>query len=208
MRCPLSSTAGSPTPESPRRHAPPAERRAQILAAALECFSEKGYHAATMDDLVRASGLSKGSLYWHFRNKDDVFLALFDAFNAEILGALQDVLDQDAPALARLRRFGEILVAALGSEGERLGAWIGFFAHPRARERLAEVYRTSRRLLTELLAGGVASGELRDLPSDGMAAALTAAIEGLFLQAMVDPAFDLRDHWESVWEMIRKGIER
>jgi AcrR family transcriptional regulator len=38
------------------------ERRAQILEAAVSCIAAKGFHAATMDDLARASGLSKGSL--------------------------------------------------------------------------------------------------------------------------------------------------
>ena len=39
-----------------------------------------------MDDLVRASGLSKGSLYWHFHSKEEVFTALFDSFVAELYG--------------------------------------------------------------------------------------------------------------------------
>ena len=64
----------------PRTRRPAEERRAQILEAALQCFASKGFHTATMDDLVRASGLSKGSLYWHFESKEQVFLALFDAF--------------------------------------------------------------------------------------------------------------------------------
>ncbi len=61
-------------PGSDRRR--PAEvRRAQILDAAQRCFGAKGYHAATMDDLVRASGLSKGSLYWHFRSRSSMVAA-------------------------------------------------------------------------------------------------------------------------------------
>ena len=43
-----------------RRRAPPAERREQILTAALRCFAEHGYHTATMDHLSREAGLSKG----------------------------------------------------------------------------------------------------------------------------------------------------
>ncbi len=45
------------------------ERRNEILGAALEVFIEKGYDKASMDDIVRASGLSKGTLYWYFKNK-------------------------------------------------------------------------------------------------------------------------------------------
>ena len=44
-----------------------AERRQQILSAAMTCFIAKGYHRATMDDIVVESGLSKGTLYWYFK---------------------------------------------------------------------------------------------------------------------------------------------
>jgi len=53
-----------------------AERRQQILSAAMNCFLAKGYHRATMDDIVAESGLSKGTLYWYFKSKKELFLAL------------------------------------------------------------------------------------------------------------------------------------
>src|SRR5207253_5988757 len=45
-------------------------------AAALEVFAGKGYHRAIVDDIVRASGTSKGAVYHHFPNKEAVFVAL------------------------------------------------------------------------------------------------------------------------------------
>ncbi|MBW2372794.1 MAG: helix-turn-helix transcriptional regulator, partial [Deltaproteobacteria bacterium] len=70
-----------------RRRASPEARRAQILEAALRCFSEKGYHEATMDDLAREAGLSKGSLYWHFKSKAQVFAGLLAAYTLELFQA-------------------------------------------------------------------------------------------------------------------------
>lgn len=43
-------------------------------------FARKGYHRAIVDDIVRASGTSKGAVYHHFANKEAVFLALVDDF--------------------------------------------------------------------------------------------------------------------------------
>ncbi|MDX1599965.1 MAG: helix-turn-helix domain-containing protein, partial [Anaerolineales bacterium] len=48
------------------------DRVDQILDAALRLFAREGFHAASMDDLVAESGLSKGSLYWYFESKDDI----------------------------------------------------------------------------------------------------------------------------------------
>ncbi|MCB0020591.1 MAG: helix-turn-helix transcriptional regulator, partial [Anaerolineales bacterium] len=45
------------------------ERRNEILAAALQAFSENGYDKTSIDDVVRATGLSKGTIYWYFKNK-------------------------------------------------------------------------------------------------------------------------------------------
>lgn len=52
------------------------ETRERILEAATHVFAEKGYYGATMDDIVAASGISKGGLYFHFATKEAIFLAL------------------------------------------------------------------------------------------------------------------------------------
>ena len=57
------------------------KRRTQILAAAMTCFARQGYHATSMDDVVRESGLSVGAIYSYFPSKEDLFLALSDERN-------------------------------------------------------------------------------------------------------------------------------
>ena len=54
------------------------QRRIQLLDAASEVFSYKGYHAAAMDDIADAAGVSKPVLYQHFPSKLDLYLALLD----------------------------------------------------------------------------------------------------------------------------------
>jgi TetR/AcrR family transcriptional repressor of uid operon len=191
----------------PRSHAPPEARRAQILAAALVCFGERGFHATTMDDLVQASGLSKGSLYWHFHSKEDVFLALCDAFTDDIFRAWEEVDCDDRPALEILMGQARTTCAWLSSQRPLLVAWSEFVSHPAGRERFARVYVTSRERLAAVLRRGVARGEIRDLPVESVAAALTAAIEGMFLQALVDPGFDPGAHLDTLWEVLRGGME-
>jgi AcrR family transcriptional regulator len=196
------------TTRGQRRHAPAEVRRAQILEAALECFATRGYHTATMDDLVRASGLSKGTLYWHFSSKEEVFLALFDRFVEEIFDAWSRLETEDRPSLEVLRALGEVSVDRLTSDPLPLGAWAEFLLQPRARERYASVLRNSRERLATLVRRGIQRGEIRDLDPKGIAVALTAAVEGTMLQAMVDPGFDAKAHWPLVWEGIHRGYQR
>ena len=52
-----------------------AARRAQIIEAAISCFREKGYTNTSMSDIIKASGLSSGSIYSHFTGKEDILVS-------------------------------------------------------------------------------------------------------------------------------------
>src|SRR5215472_4927653 len=53
-----------------------AERPAEIAAAALTCFAERGYAATRLDDVARRAGVTKGTLYLYFPNKEEIFKAV------------------------------------------------------------------------------------------------------------------------------------
>ncbi len=196
-----------PTPAaSPRRREPPEVRRAQILDGALQVFGTRGYHAATMDELVVACGLSKGSLYWHFDSKEDVFLALFDAFVEESFEAFDEAAEHQS-AVEALRSGFHDLLERLTQHGPMMPAWLEFLAHPEARRRFAAVYDQTRAVLADLLHRAAEEGDVRkDLSALGMATALVAAAEGLVLQAVVDPDFDAREHLPVVWDGLLGGF--
>lgn len=199
-------------PETPagrpgRRHMPAEARRQQILEAALVCFGEKGFHASTMDDLVRASGLSKGSLYWHFKSKDEVFLALFDAFSAELYGEWDDIAESGTDKLALLRREYEASLRRFAEERIILLAWAEFLAHPAARDLMRESYATARDKIRALIEAGRANGSICEgPPALGVASTFVATLEGIFLQWLVDPDFDLEGHADISWQLLEKGL--
>lgn len=79
-----------------------AARRAQIIEAAISCFLEKGYTNTSMSDIIKASGLSSGSIYSHFSGKEDILItAINERLNnvKELYAALpegagpQDILE-------------------------------------------------------------------------------------------------------------------
>jgi AcrR family transcriptional regulator len=71
---------------------PRRERRAQLLDAAREVFVAQGYHAAAMDDIAEAAGVSKPVLYQHFPGKLDLYLALLDASSDALVAAVHSAL--------------------------------------------------------------------------------------------------------------------
>ena len=76
--------------------------RQRILDAATEVFSEKGYHGAAVDDIVRASQTSKGSFYFHFPSKQDIFFSLVDRFIDSLARSAESAIAQEMGALAKV----------------------------------------------------------------------------------------------------------
>lgn len=69
------------------------QRRAQLLKAASEVFAAKGFHAAAMDDIADAAGVSKPVLYQHFPSKLDLYLALLDNKCDQLIEVVESALD-------------------------------------------------------------------------------------------------------------------
>lgn len=54
------------------------ETRARLLDAAMDVFHARGVEATTLDDIAREAGVTRGAIYWHFKNKSDLFSAMFE----------------------------------------------------------------------------------------------------------------------------------
>jgi AcrR family transcriptional regulator len=76
--------------------------RDRILQAALQVFAQKGYHRALVDDIVHASGTSKGAVYHHFPNKEALFLALVDELSARLAEAIAAAISGAHGALGKV----------------------------------------------------------------------------------------------------------
>lgn len=94
---------------SNRARLPRHERRAQLLAAASRVFAARGYHAASMDDIAVAGGVSKPVLYQHFDSKLELYLALLDqhcsAIVTTVVDALQATNDNEDRVRATIHAF-------------------------------------------------------------------------------------------------------
>src|SRR4026208_565378 len=66
--------------------------RDRIVRAAIEVFAEHGFHRATMQDIVRKSGLSVGAIYTYFKSKSELILAGCDLITDQELGELRERL--------------------------------------------------------------------------------------------------------------------
>lgn len=88
--------------------------RERILDAALDIFSNKGYHDTRLDEIVQESRTSKGSIYFYFPNKEKLFLALVDQFADLLERRVTDAIRQEAEGMGRVRSALESVLNTFG----------------------------------------------------------------------------------------------
>ena len=159
------AVAVEPAPRK-RTAVAPEERRAAILAAALEEFTARGYEGARLDDVAKRAGVAKGTIYLYFADKEALFQDLVRSMVHPVLGTLEHLREVDIPARmlveGMLNTFvREILgtrrkdiVRLIFTEGTRFPA-IAEFYH---REVIARVLAIVRPILKR----AAERGELRD----------------------------------------------
>lgn len=77
--------------------------RERILDAALDIFARKGYHDTRLDEIVDDSQTSKGAIYFHFPNKERLFLALVDQFADLLERRVTEAIEREPPGMGRVR---------------------------------------------------------------------------------------------------------
>lgn len=77
--------------------------RGRILDAALNIFSNKGYHATKLDEIVESARTSKGAIYLYFPNKEQLFLALVDQFADLLERRVNEAIEHESSGIDRVR---------------------------------------------------------------------------------------------------------
>jgi AcrR family transcriptional regulator len=186
------------------------ERKAQIIKAAWTCFTHKGYNNTTMDDIVAESGLSKGSLYWYFDSKDDLFKAAVMSFFDEVGQEAFAALEQCETFSDKLRALARSTVA-FGHKAEGLfGLLVEFWAQSERREEesqfWADVLVQYKGLMAEIIEEGIQKGEFRPIDAEHLAWILMAAYDGLAAYLMLMPDLDLEGVSETFVETLLGGL--
>jgi AcrR family transcriptional regulator len=156
------------------------ETRAKLLDAAVPALAGKGYHATRVDDIVRLAGVSHGTFYLYFANKDDLFRTLAErcADEADALAESLGVVDAGSAGVATLRAWLAEFLAFYRRYGVVIRAWAESQVTDRALGRLGSasferITTTLRASMTNAPGGAGDSPQRLELRS----AALLAMIE-------------------------------
>jgi AcrR family transcriptional regulator len=133
---------------------PRSARRAQLLGAAREVFVKQGYHAAAMDDIAEAAGVSKPVLYQHFPGKLDLYLALLDDGIADLVAAVRNALssttDNNLRVTATMQAYFDFVADPAGAF--RLVFESDLTSEPSVRARVDTVLQECAELVSAVIA--------------------------------------------------------
>mgnify|MGYP000998877365 CR=1 FL=1 len=187
------------------------ERRAQIVEAALACFSRKGYVHTTMDDIVVESGLSKGSIYWYFKSKDEIFKAAVAAIATNIVGEPMDLLETVEMATTKLRLAAQIMVDFCHDIAQYFGLLLEFWSQSERRNEemhfWAEILPPYQQLVAAVFRDGVQTGEFREVDADALAWMMMSAYDGLAVYNMMIPDMDIDRVSKTFIETLLQGLQ-
>lgn len=186
------------------------ESRERILQSALECFLRKGYNKTTMDDIVAESNLSKGTLYWYFDSKKELFNAALMSVAEELSQGTAAIQDSYPTASDKLRAISQAAVEIGEEVTGFFSLFLEFWASSSRREELGHVWldllEEYQDAIADIIEEGIASGEFRPVDADSLVWALLAAYDGMAAYLMLRPDLNLAQINEAFTDVLIKGL--
>ena len=169
--------------------------RAALIHSAREVFARRGFEGASLDEIAEGAGYTRGAIYKHFSNKEDLFFAVMDAFNTEILDNFAEQIDLDPSSALDTRKTAATWLKALAGHKEMWALGVEFhlyeYRNPGAQQRSAAFRLENRKKVAAFIEHQSAlEGLTLKVPAEKAAALLLNASDGYVQAARFDPDAD------------------
>ena len=165
------------------------ETRTRIIDSAIKLFSIRGFNAASVDDICKEAGISKGAFYHHFESKQALFLALLDVWLRSIDNAIQASRNMTAPET--FMQMTKAFPYLFESAGEGLPMFLEFWLQASRDKKIWEAsiapYRRYHGYITSLIRKGVKEGSFAEVDAELTSRMIISTAMGLLLQSLMDP---------------------
>jgi AcrR family transcriptional regulator len=176
------------------------ETRTKILESAIKLFSIQGYNKASVDDICKEAGISKGAFYHHFKSKQELFLALLDGWLQAIDSAIEASKDKTAPET--FMQMTEAFPYIFETAGDGLPMFLEFSLQASRDKKIWEAsiapYRRYHKYFTSLIKKGVEEGSFVEVDPELASRMIVSTAMGLLLQSLLDPK-------GANWEKVARG---
>jgi len=182
-----------------------------VIKVVSDLFLVQGFSSTSMDEVVKRSGVSKSNIYYHFKSKDELTLAVLESFISSLQRLFHEhVLGKAGALLPRLEGYIGVLIEELVERDCAGGCPLISLmveagkTNEQVRQRLAQFFLRQAQVFTELLEEGKRQGEIRsDLPAHALASLITSWLEGsLMLASIQKSASALREERDALLKLL------
>lgn len=188
------------------------ERKIQIINAAEDVFTKKGFGEARMDDIAEETGLSKATLYLYFKSKDDLIIAILDRMFQREFKQLENLNQDGLSATDAIWKLTDLITKDILGMIRLIPLVYQFlalaFRNKYVQQALKKYINRYLDLLIPIIQRGIDSGEFRQVDAREVAIACSAIIEGTLLlwvydKSMIDP----EKHIRSGMKLLLEGVQ-
>jgi len=165
------------------------QKAERIGSAAIGVFRRLGYHGTRMEDIARAAGVGKGTLYEYFRNKDEIFRFEFERYFAAFQsGAAEAMAGADSPG-RRLLSLVDFAFEHIAEWEDHCAVYVDYFGSGRSGDEaafsLSGIYAEIEETLRRLIEQAQTAGEIdREIEPGGTAELLVSVFDGVVLHGV------------------------
>ena len=166
-----------------------------------------------MNDIVRAAGLSKGGVYWHFKSKDAIVAAIFDQFFTGQLLVLDTVKNSDGSAGDKILQLAALTGGDLVDMAVQFPSPLEFYAMAAREEYLTQALQSYliayQEYMSAFIQQGIDEGDFREVDVADTAVTLGALFEGIFLLWAVYPTeIDMDRQLKTAVHLLLDGLRK
>ena len=191
---------------------PKAERKSQIMDAAMKVITRKGFSNTRMDDIVQEAGLSKGAIYHHYQGKKDIFLALIGHWETQTFPDFYSRNGKERSAADTLKDFASEVIKVFKSRSHVFQAEVEFWAlanqDDEVRKRSQELYEKIINLFELVIIKGIREKEFMDVDTRITAIYILSVFQGInWFCIFDDKKVNAEDYIQNSIELIINGLK-
>ena len=189
------------------------KREKQIIQSALHVALNKGFENSRMDDIVKHSNLSKGTIYYYYRSKKDLYLSLVDHWFIEYSTGVLDTINKKNTASNQLKALFAYFIDQYKKNPSTFKIMIEFWRMSRLDKdfntKLQKIYSQFLDYITEIILSGIEDNEFIDVNPRITALSILINIEGIkWFTIFENSDVEAHEYMDTITDFILNGLKK
>ena len=186
--------------------------KVKILKAAKELFIENGYHDTSMSAIAETADLGKGTLYWHFDSKSELFQSMISRETKIILSELNKLANANLKAEEILKKFIKIRLKRIMEHKKTTQMFMDSenFVNDEFKKTMFKLFQSFIDLLTDTIKQGIKEGCFYTEDPEKAASAFLGMINGICTNTLLndEESIDIEESADFIYELFLNGLKK